>query len=181
MNRMVPPIDKTHLDAYLGLNITEICNNGFTCNEQQHCAHFVAHAIGYDGGYTCQTHMGGDHPAGNLRVHEIFHACPQVGKLEDAPTDRPVLLFITQECFVDLNALQMVRQPKRHMGFFFEGMIYHYSNKVGNKKVIQQSVEEFCKYFENLYGAPQALFYGLFPGESPEHETNPTMDSSQLV
>jgi len=43
-------IQKHQLDAYVGKSIAQICPNGFAALDRNHCAHFVAHALGYDFG-----------------------------------------------------------------------------------------------------------------------------------
>lgn len=39
-------ISHADLNKYLGKSISEVCTNDFTSPSQNHCAHFVSHALG---------------------------------------------------------------------------------------------------------------------------------------
>ena len=41
------------LQDYVGKSIDKICTNGFTSHSQNHCAHFVSHALGLQLGMLC--------------------------------------------------------------------------------------------------------------------------------
>jgi hypothetical protein len=49
---MVTALD---LNKFLGKNIDAICGNDYVDPHDNHCAHFVSHALGYDFGYPCRT------------------------------------------------------------------------------------------------------------------------------
>ncbi|BDS07576.1 hypothetical protein NT6N_26160 [Oceaniferula spumae] len=151
------------LDSFLGMNISEICQNGFTDNEEQHCAHFIGHILQLDSGCSCKTLNNGQHSGGNLRVREIFHLCSVVGELSDAPSNRPVLVFVIDPKQIDLENKFMAKHRKKHIGVFLNGEVYHYSNNKKNKKVIKESIAEFLEYFENLYAGKQGLYYAMIP------------------
>ena len=72
------------LDSYLGKNISEICPHGFGDAELNHCAHFVCHVMNVSAGSVTCSKMSSERVAGRIgaciRVHELFAACPVVGK-----------------------------------------------------------------------------------------------------
>jgi hypothetical protein len=152
-------ITAQQLDGYLGKSIGAICQNGYTSNAENHCAHFVAHVLGYKFGVTCKMMGNGKGPAANLRVQEIFPKCPSVGVWSLRPTPLMVCLaFITKASNVNLNAKTMVNVPRKHIGIYVNGFIYHYSNKTD--QVVRQTPSQFAFH----YPAPDnAMFYGSLP------------------
>ena len=40
-------INAAELNAYIGRNINTICGNGYTNAADNHCAHFISHALAY--------------------------------------------------------------------------------------------------------------------------------------
>lgn len=146
------------LEGFLGKNITEICLNGFVADSENHCAHFVSHALGYSFGYTCSDQTGKHTaPGGNLRVHEIFWRCPQVGLWGEHPRDK-CLVFITKRKNVNLMTKIMVNDPKKHVGIYHGGQIYHYSNTYD--RVVKQTPVEFSGHYRKPYNE---MFFGKFP------------------
>lgn len=149
------------LDPYLGKHINEVCENGFTDNGDNHCAHFVSHVLGLEFGLTCRT-MGTPGAKGaeaNIRVQQLFPRCPRVGEWADRPEDlSPCLVFITKASNVNLATKVMANVPRKHVGIFVGGTIWHYSN--GKRKVVKQTPDQFALH----YPAPHnAMFYGSFP------------------
>jgi len=152
-------IDVTTLNAQLGKSISAICPNGYTSSHENHCAHFISHMLGYDFGANCQGLTKGKGPGANVRVHEVFARCRQVGK----GANRPIVLiqclvFNTQAGNVTLSSKTMVNVRKKHVGIFCGGRIWHYSNT--QQKVVSVSPEEFSRHYP---GSGYALFYGTFP------------------
>src|SRR5438045_7843337 len=96
-------ITKQQLDAYLGKAIGAICGNHYDSPADNHCAHFVGHAMGYGFRYTCRQQSGGSSPGASIRVHELFAQCPRVGHWADLPaTTVHGLVFVTDAKHVDL-------------------------------------------------------------------------------
>ena len=152
-------INPTQLDSYLGKHISQICQNDFTKDIENHCAHFVSHVLGYQFGVTCRM-MGKANAAGaNIRVQELFPRCPAVGTWASRPATMPfALVFITNASNVRLSAKVMSNVPRKHVGIFYGGWIWHYSNS--QHKVVKQTPGEFS----NHYPAPDnAMFYGSLP------------------
>ena len=145
--------------AYLGKHINKICTNGYTDDNDNHCAHFVSHVLNYTYGATCLTMSKGKGPGASIRVHELFPECGTVGKWDARPESAdPCLVFITNAGNVNLKTQSMVNHPRKHVGIFVDGSIYHYSNS--KERVVKQTPEEFSGH----YSAPNnAMFYGTLP------------------
>src|SRR5262245_18176795 len=92
------------LNGYLGKPISQICPNGFANDNDNHCAHFVAHAMGYKFGVTCLTmvHAQPGAVGATIKVQQIFPQCPAVGTWASRPkTLLSCLAFITRESEVN--------------------------------------------------------------------------------
>jgi hypothetical protein len=154
-----PIITPALLDTFLGKTISDLCKNGFTNNSDNHCAHFVSHVLGLGFGTTCRTMGTGKQAGANLRVQEIFPRCQSVG----AWANRPVVLinclvFITRASNVNLPGKTMANVPRKHIGIYHSGLIWHYSNI--RDKVVKQTPAEFA----NHYSSPDnAMFFGTIP------------------
>lgn len=150
------------LEDTLGKSIAEICDGRFHSTSSNHCAHFVSHIAGIEFPYNCKQFNGGNGAPANIRVQEIFPACPLVGKWEDADLDREQLVFVTKASNVDLAEKTIVNVPQKHVGIYSEGMVYHYSNS--RNEVVKWTPETFLEEFEGAYSGTQELFFGTFPG-----------------
>ena len=155
-------ITQAVLAAFEGKHISKICSNGYFVNLDNHCAHFVSHVLGFDFGYTCRQITGKGQTGANVRVHEVFGRCPQVGKWAVHSNPGAHLVFVTRASHVDLNGKRMANVPQKHVGICLNGRIWHYSNRL--HKVLSQEPGQFMEYFrKNYLGADITLFYGLFP------------------
>ena len=145
------------LDGYLGKHIRDICGNGYVNDSDNHCAHFVSHVLGLKFGATCRMLGNGKGPGANVRVQEVFGRCSKVGTWEShAPTMPMGLVFIINAGNVKLAQRVMSNVPRKHLGIFTTGFIWHYSNTL--RQVVKQSPAEFAKH----YPAPDnAMFYGI--------------------
>jgi hypothetical protein len=83
------------------------------------------------------------------------------------------IVFVTDKGNVDLAQHTMRNVPKKHVGIFSGGHVYHYSNP--NDIVIRQTPNEFLARFQGTYGGNQGLFFGVFPPEArvPDPEGAP--------
>ena len=145
------------MESFLGKNINSICKNRFHDPAMNHCAHFVCHAMGFDFSFNCQDYKGGNKPAANIRVHEVFANCPRVGKWSDADTSRSQLIFVTRTNVVNIAAGTMQNIPQKHIGIYHNGHVYHYSNT--NDQVVKQTVPAFFARFQAAYSGTQGLFF----------------------
>lgn len=155
-------ITKADLDAYLGKNIKDICQNHFDDASLNHCAHFVSHALRLSFSFNCGQMTGGTDPAANIRVHEVFARCPRVGKWGDADASQIQLVFVTRKDVVNLSTKTMQNIPQKHVGIFCDGLVYNYSN--GTDQVVRVPVDEFYERFQGIYAGDQGLFFGEIPG-----------------
>jgi hypothetical protein len=149
------------MESFLGKNINRICKNRFHDPAMNHCAHFVCHVMGFDFSFNCKDYKGGNKPAANIRVHEVFANCPRVGKWSDADTSQSQLIFVTRTDAVNLATGTMQNIPEKHIGIYHNGQVYHYSNT--NDQVVKQTVPDFLARFEAAYSGRQSLFFGEFP------------------
>jgi hypothetical protein len=157
----------------LNKSILDFCKNKFTGDDENHCAHFVCHVLEIDSGFDCKTHMNGNNPGASIRVHELFSECPDVGEWENAPQGIKII-FVTDRSNVDLNFHTMRNVPKKHVGIFSDGLVYHYSNT--QDIVVRQSPEDFFLRFKKIYGGEQGLYYGTMPlsAKLPDSESKTT-------
>ena|SRR5216683_671451 len=153
-------ITQQQLDGYLGKPISQICQNGFAKDSDNHCAHFVAHAMGYGFGVvTCLTMSHGKHPGATIRVQEIFPRCQSVGTWASRPqTLTSCLVFITRASNVNLATKVMNNVPRKHIGIYLDGSIWHYSNS--QHKVVRQTPQQFATHYPS---PDNAMFYGSLP------------------
>lgn len=152
-------VTAVQLDAFLGQEITRICQIGYTNRADNHCAHFVSHVLGYQFGFTCRGMVLGQGTPATIRVHELFPRCPTVGAWRDKPaTVTQGLVFITRASNVNLQTKTMTNVPRKHVGIFIGDQIWHYSN------TRDQVVKQTAAQFGNHYAAPDnAMFYGEAP------------------
>lgn len=146
------------LRPYLGKHISEICKNDYHNDADNHCAHFVSHALGFRYGFKCRDMTGKGHAStsANIRVHEIFARCRSVGEWSTKPADmRLCLAFVTSAANVNLSEKRMRNHPKKHIGVFLNGKIFHYSNS--RNRVVEQSPLLYAKHYA---GNDVQVFYG---------------------
>jgi hypothetical protein len=151
------------LEAYLGKPIAAICSNHYSTPSENHCAHFVGHALGLKIATLC-----GDlawktrHTGATIRVHELYNRLASKGPWGQRPAKESTqLIFIVSKSSVVSNV--MANDPQKHIGIYLGGAIYNYSN-THHKVVKDRSVDAFYKKFDDYYTADDiALFYGLIP------------------
>lgn len=155
----------------LNKSISDFCKNKFTGDDENHCAHFVCHVLEIDYGFDCKTYMNGHNPGASIRVHELFSECPDVGEWKNAPQGIHII-FVTDRSNVDLDVHTMRNVPKKHVGIFSDGLVYHYSNT--QDIVVRQSPEDFLLRFKKTYGGNLGLYYGTMPPSAklPDPESN---------
>ena len=152
-------IAASQLNGFLGKSIGQICSIGYAAPGDNHCAHFVCHVLGYQFGFTCRDMKNGPGTPANIRVQQVFARCPQVGTWASRPSNvTGCLIFITNASNVHIASRTMDNVPRKHVGIFLDGNIWHYSNS--QSQVVKQTPAEFSHH----YRAPDnALFYGTMP------------------
>jgi hypothetical protein len=152
-------ITQTQLTGYLGKSIADICQNGYTGIHDNHCAHFVSHVLGYRWGVTCQMMGTGKAPGAMLRVQELFPKCRSVGAWSLRPASlKTCLVFITRASNVNLSGKVMANVPRKHVGIFADGFVWHYSNS--QQKVVRQTPSQFAQHYPS---PDNAMFFGSLP------------------
>ena len=150
----------TAAPQFLDKNVKDFCENGYTADSFNHCAHFVAHALGVGLGYTCKKQTGGKFDGASIRVHELFANCHEVGHWTDRhPALLNCLIFITNPGNVHLKRRMMDNHPRKHVGVFSNGSVVHYSNT--KERVVRQTVEDFSHHYAPPYNG---LFFGTLLG-----------------
>ena len=152
-------ITQHQLNGYLGKSIADICPNAYTDETASQGAHFLAHALGYNFGFTCRMMGTARGPAASLRVQDFFQRCPKLGVWSLRPASMTTcLVFITCASNVNLAARVMASVPRQHVGLLLNGFVWHYSNP--ERQVVRQTPAQFARH----YASPDnALFYGSLP------------------
>jgi hypothetical protein len=151
------------LNDYLGRGISDICPHGYDAGRDNHCAHFVSHALNLSFGLTCASMKGirGATAAANLRVHEIFDQCTSTREVIACPATGEGLIFVSDRRSFHQRpggAVQLRNVPKKHIGIALNGTVWHYSNS--RDRVVNQSVAEFLFHYPRQQNA---LWWGAFP------------------
>lgn len=149
--------DAATLDAYRGKHIRDVCGNAYVDDDDNHCAHFVSHVMGFGFGTTCRSMGNGSSPGACIRVQQLFTMCPSVGEWETLASTS-CLVFVTNRPNVDVRRRRMDNVPRKHVGIYRAGTIWHYSNRL--TRVVTQTPSEFVHHYP---GPGIALFWGSFP------------------
>jgi len=152
-------ITPQQLDSYLGKSMAAICQNGYTTSTDRHAAHFVSHVFGYNFGITCQMMGNGLAPGATIRLQDLFSQCKSAGVWSLRPTSlSKCLVLITRASNVNLAAKSVSNTPRKHLGIYMNGFIWHYSSSR------QQVIRETPSQFKQHYPSPDnAMFYGSLP------------------
>lgn len=145
------------LNSYVGHSIAEICPYGYHSSADNHCAHFVAHALQMGFGLTCGNMQGGGGGA-NLRVQEIFRQCDSRREILVCPSRGQGLIFVSGERSFSGTPARIANVPRKHIGILSNGKVWHYSNS--RRRVITQTPAEFLYHYRRQ---KNSLWYGSFP------------------
>jgi hypothetical protein len=152
-------ITQQQLSDYLGKSIADICQNGYTNPAEHHAAHFVSHVLGYSFGVTCQMTGAGTGPAASLRADDLFPKCKSVGVWSLRPASLSTcLVFVARAANVNLMGKSITHAPRKHVGIFLGGVVWHYSSK--NHQVVREAPSLFALHQPS---PDNALFYGSLP------------------
>ncbi len=145
-------LNQTLLDSYLGKSMAEICTNGYTANNINHCAHFVSHVLQLDFGMTCDKLVAGAGDSGaNVRVQEIFTHSSNVKELTYCPTAAKCLVFVSEESNFTGSPVRLRNVPRKHIGIGFGSQVWHYSNSAN--EVVKQPIHAFLQHYRNQTNA----------------------------
>ena len=141
------------LNSYVGHPINEICPFGYQTDN--HCAHFVSHALQLGFGYACAPGRVG---SACVRVQELFPKCGNTREVLACPATGEGLIFVSQSSNFSGSPVQIQNVPKKHVGIVLNGKVWHYSNS--KHKVVVQTVGEFLSHYPRQQNA---LWYGSLP------------------
>lgn len=165
------------LDFMLSEHISKICPSSLAkINSQNHCAHFVSHAlkIHKKGTADCKTFSFQDknNPAVKssfIRVNELFNNCKKRRKWDQASScDSYRLIFATRESNIDITKAPPVMKdhPVKHIGIYFNGYVWHYSNTL--RQVKKDLLTEWINTFTRVYADKSnsenkvVFYYGIY-------------------
>jgi len=145
------------LNSYVDHSIAEICPHGYDSSADNHCAHFVAHALQLGFGLTCAK-MRGRGGGANLRVQEIFRQCDTRREILVCPSTGQGLIFVSGERSFSGTPTRIANVPRKHIGVLFNGRVWHYSNR--KQRVITETPAEFLYHYRHQ---KNSLWYGSLP------------------
>lgn len=156
------PASLSELEAYVGKPIGDICANGFSSPIQNHCAHFVSHALGLQLGMLCGDMAFKTKGTGaSIRCDELFNRLTRRGAWNDKPAAADGLLVFVSSAKNVRNGTTMLNVPQKHVGVYFGGRVYNFSNSQ-HKVVADPTVEAFHAKFRQTYaGGDVSLYYGV--------------------
>ncbi len=173
-----PPGD-IGLEAFVGKPIEKICGFGFgkTGDDQNHCAHFVGHALRHTGGQglTCEQMlakaMTKKHPLHGqrgalLRVNDLYAGVTGKAKLDHTAAELPNLtkglIFVSVNSNY-INGIEgMGSQSRKHVGIIKDGHVIHYGNTAD--AVRKDTLKTFIKHMTGAYGAAITFVTTDLPG-----------------
>jgi hypothetical protein len=160
---MTRTVTKAILDGYVGQGIGDICGNHFDSPEQNHCAHFVSHALEIQLGTLCgDMAYATRHTGATIRCDELYNRLPRRGDWANAPaaTDG-CLLFVTLTS--NMVGTQMGNAPRKHVGIVFGGCVYNFGNS-GHAVRREPTVDAFKSRMGHAYGGmDQVSFFYAVP------------------
>ncbi|WP_189045886.1 hypothetical protein [Aliidongia dinghuensis] len=152
------------LDAYLGKPIAKICDRGYHPDAENHCAHFVSHALGITIGTLCgDMNYATRHTGATIRVNELYNGLRSRGPWDNRPPGTDGLLIFVTDANRNMINNRMGQGPQKHVGICYMGKIWNYSN--GRHAVVRDaSVESFHLKFKRTYhGTSISLYFGEVP------------------
>jgi hypothetical protein len=155
-------LNESLLNSYLDLHIGDVCLNAYKDDSDNHCAHFVNHAMQMTFGYTCDKIVPAKQRiavGSNVRVHETFDQCPSKEKIETTASKTGLCFVSLAGNFVKVGSTyQLANVPKKHIGVMVGNNVWHYSNS--KHKVVKQTLAEFILHYS---GQTNALWWGQLP------------------
>lgn len=176
----VTSVGDTGLEAFLDLGIADICPTGFgkAGDADNHCAHFVCHALRFTGGngFKCSgmnASEGNKRPkefkqmGAMIRVNELYRHVSKKTKLDTSALATTLidsgLIFVTKSHNMSNGIEDMGTNPKKHVGIIKNSKVFHYGNT--KDKVRADSLTDFVKIFTNTYGNDIVFVTTSLPAE----------------
>lgn len=170
-----PGVATPGLDRYVGKSVEDFCefHYGKIDDDENHCAHFVCHAVGIQVGRTCESLLEWKQKSANIkagmlatakgytvRVNELYNSLTDKGDWAKKNAD-PCLIFATLPSNITSDRSTMGSQPRKHVGYFASGTVWHYGNT--DDEVKKDPIDFFQQKFKNNYGATVIFLYGSLP------------------
>lgn len=130
------------LNSYVNFGIQDICYTGRTNPNENHCAHFVCHALGIShggGDSACCDYASGSRGGVLIRVQELAAVTPwRAYFLASDPC-------LVSECLIYVGLTAASRSatdiPPGHVGFYLNGRVWHYENHPGFERVVSYPLQ----------------------------------------
>ena len=155
------------LDSFKGKDMSSICPLGFDDTHQNHCAHFVGHVFKLNStllGMTCMGMIAGSQKfrasSACIRAHELYNYCENIV----VPAELGCLIFITKATNIDSTSGEMGNIPNKHVGIYFHGDVWNYSNDAG--MVLREAKADFIKRVDARYNGHTVVKYTVIPDEA---------------
>jgi hypothetical protein len=163
------------IDRYVGKSVEGFCqfHYGKVKDSENHCAHFVCHALGIQVGTTCESLLSWGVVKTNIkegispktkgytvRVNNLYNSLSSVGDWDKRSID-PCLIFATLPSNISVDRLTMGSQSKKHVGYYAGGDVWHYGNT--NDLVYRDPLATFQAKFKKAYGATVVFLFGAAP------------------
>jgi hypothetical protein len=144
------------------------CTTGLITQDQNHCAHFVCHAIGLKAGRPlCGDMQYKSRNTGvTIRVNDVFNYCTTEGFL-DAGDSVPAIMAGISAFFVVATisgnledaggAIIMHDNPRKHIGIYINGKVWNFSNR--RHYVVCDTLDEFTTKMRKAYGSTTRFLY----------------------
>lgn len=163
------------IDRYVGKSVEAFCpfHYGKVKDAQNHCAHFVCHALGIQVGTTCESLLSWPEikvylkegvPKGSkgytVRVNDLYNSLKDKGGWEGRKAD-PCLIFATRPSNISVDRQKMGSESRKHVGYFAHGEVWHYGNT--DDEVKRDTLAVFQAKFQKNYGSTVLFLYGVLP------------------
>ncbi|NKC34558.1 hypothetical protein [Falsiroseomonas selenitidurans] len=165
-NAAATPIGTPGVADFLGKSIEAICPFGFgkAGDDQNHCAHFVGHALRWAAGVglTCDGLLPAKLPSSHamygqrgalVRVNQLFTHVAGKTVLDTTakyPDIQKGLIFVSLTSNFTNDFTEMGNHPRKHVGIVIANEVFHYGNT--QDAVRKDSLTQFVKRMTGAYG-----------------------------
>src|SRR5262249_54097161 len=115
--------------------------------------------------------MGDTAKGYTVKVDQLYNSLVDKGDWNKRSAD-PCLIFATPPDNVDVHRTFMGGAPKKHVGYFASGTVWHYGNT--DDEVKKDSLDVFQHKFKRAYGSTVVFLYGALPSPSGGTTTDTT-------
>jgi len=162
------PVGEGDVFDYINHKMGDICQNHYDTEAENHCAHFVSHALGITLATKCGDLAYATRGTGaTVRCNELFNGLTNRGVWANRPDKQaPLLLFVTFEQNVRNNVMGMM--PSKHVGIWFSQRVYNFSN-TAHIVVADESPDKFIHKIGTYYKGkhPNSGNIGAYYGVPP--------------